>query len=169
MTCNISGRILTFILACTILMSCSIHNSDKMTETETHDIVKNVKDIFDKMTEYSEGAQSDLFLSHYDNSPTFLHFSGDGKMRNYEEFKKACTEYYKGLKEQKIMTIREKIHVVDTNLAVLGWTGDIVAQLKSGDIMKMNNYSISSVFKKIDNKWKVIHSHESSLPAEIIK
>lgn len=32
-----------------------------MTETETHDIEKNVKAIFDKMTEYSEGAQLDLF------------------------------------------------------------------------------------------------------------
>jgi len=67
------------------------------------------------------------------------------------------------------MTIQEKIHVIDTNLVVLGWTGNIVAQFKSGDIMKMNNYSITSVFKKIDNKWKVIHSHESALPPEIIK
>ncbi len=140
-----------------------------MTEAETHDRIKNVKGIFDKITEYSEGAQLELFLSCYNNSPTFLHFSCDGKMRNYEEFKKICTEYYITLKEQKVMTIQEKIHVIDTNLVVLGWTGNIVAQFKSGDIMKMNNYSITSVFKKIDNKWKVIHSHESSLPAEIIK
>jgi len=140
-----------------------------MTEAETHDIEKGVKDIFDKMTEYSEGAQSDLFLSYYDNSPTFLHFSGDGKMRNYEEFKKVCTEYYNSLKEQKIITIQEKINVIETNLVVLGWTGNIIAQFKSGDTMKMNDYSITSLFKKIDNKWKVIHSHGSSLPPEIIK
>jgi ketosteroid isomerase-like protein len=140
-----------------------------MTEAELHDIVKNVKGIFDKMSEYSERAQSDLFLSCYDNSPTFLHFSSDGKMRNYEEFKKICTEYYTTLKEQKIITTQEKIHMIDTNLVVLGWTGNIVAQFKNGDIMKMNNYSITSVFKKVDNKWKVIHSHESALPPEIIK
>ena len=169
MTSNISGRALTFILTSTILTSCLNHNFDKMTEAETHDIVKNAKGIFHKITEYSERAQLDLFLSCYDNSPTFLHFSSDGKMRNYEEFKKICTEYYNALKEQKIMTIQEKIHVIDTNLVVLGWTGNIVAQFKSGNIMKMNNYSITSVFKKIDNKWKVIHSHESALPSEIIK
>jgi ketosteroid isomerase-like protein len=143
--------------------------SSMLTEAETHDIVRNVKGIFDKMTEYSERAQSDLFLNCYNNSPTFLHFSSDGKLRNYEEFKKICTEYYNALKEQKVMTIQEKIHVIDENLVVLGWTGNIVAQFKSGDIMKMNNYSITSVLKKIDNKWKVIHSHESSLPPEIIK
>jgi chromosome condensin MukBEF complex kleisin-like MukF subunit len=169
MTFNISGRTLTFILASSILKSCSNRSSDKMTEAELHDIVKNVKGIFDKMSEYSERAQSDLFLSCYDNSPTFLHFSSDGKMRNYEEFKKICTEYYTTLKEQKIITTQEKIHMIDTNLVVLGWTGNIVAQFKNGDIMKMNNYSITSVFKKVDNKWKVIHSHESALPPEIIK
>ena len=140
-----------------------------MTETETHDIEKNVKSVFDKITEYSEGAQLDLFLGCYDNSPTFLHFSSDGKMRNYEEFKKICAGYYNALKEQKIVTIREKIHVVDTNLAILGWSGNIVAQFKNGDIMKMGNYSITSLFKKIDNKWKIIHSHESALAPEIIK
>jgi hypothetical protein len=140
-----------------------------MTEAESAHIVKDVKDIFDKMTEYSERAQLDLFLSCYDNSPTFLHFSSDGEMRNYEELKKICSEYYNSLKEQKIITIQKKIHVIDTNLVVLGWTGNIVAQFKRGDVMKMNNYSITSVFKKIDNEWKVIHTHESSLPPEIIK
>ncbi len=151
------------------ILSCLNHNFDKMTEAEIHDIVKNVKGISDKITEYSEGAQLDLFLSCYDNSSTFLHFSSDGKMRNYEEFKKICTEYYNTLKEQKVMTIQEKFHVIDTNLVVLGWTGNIIAQFKNGDTMKMNNYSITNVFKKIDNKWKIIHSHESALPSEIIK
>ena len=169
MTFNISGRTLTFILTSSMLISCSNHNPDKMTEEKTHNIEKNVKDIFDKLTEYSERAQLDLFLSCYDNSPTFLHFSSDGKMRNYEEFKKICTEYYNALKDQKIRTIQEKIHVIDTNIVVLGWTGNIVAHLKNGDTMKMKNYSITSVFKKIDNNWKVIHSHESALPPEIIK
>jgi ketosteroid isomerase-like protein len=35
--------------------------------------------------------------------------------------------------------------------------------------MKMNNYSITSIFRKIDNNWKIIHAHESALPPEIIK
>jgi len=111
-----------------------------MTEAETHDIIKDVKGIFEKMTEYSEAAHLDLFLGCYDNSPTFFHFSSDGKMRNYEEFKKISAEYYNTLEEQKLMTIEEKIHVIDANLVVLGWTGNIVAQFKSKDIMKMNNY-----------------------------
>ena len=140
-----------------------------MTEAESDHIIKDVKSIFSRITEYTERAQSDSLLSCYDNSPTFLAFSGDGKMRNYEEFKKVCTEYYDSLKEQKVMTIKEKYHVIDINLVILGWTGNIIAQFKNGDTMKMNNYSVTFIFEKIDSKWKVIHSHESALPPEIIK
>ena len=140
-----------------------------MTEAENQDIAKKVKGIFEKLTAYSEKAQLDLFLSGYENSPDFLHISSDGKMRNYEELKKICTEYYSSLKEQKIVTIQEKVHVIDTNFVLIGWTGNIVAEFRNGDIMKMNNYSITSMFKKIENKWKIIHSHESSLSPEIIK
>ena len=140
-----------------------------MTETESNQIIKEVKNVIDKITEYSEKAQLDSLLNCYADSPDFLHFSSDGKMRNYEEFKKICTEYYNSLKEQKVITIQEKFHVLDTNLVISGWTGNIIAQFKNGDTMKMDNYSITMVFKRIDGRWKVIHSNESALPPEIIK
>ena len=140
-----------------------------MTEVESDHIIKEVKAVFDELSRYSEKAQLNLFLSCYDNSPAFLHFSGDGKMRNYEEFKKSCGEYYTTLKQQKLSTITEKLNVIDTNLVIAGWTGNITAQFKNGDIMIMNDYSITNVFKKINDKWKIIHSHESSLPPEIQK
>ena len=140
-----------------------------MTEAESKQIIKEVKGIFDKIFEYSQSAQLDSFLICYDNSPTFLHISSDGKMRNYEEFKNISAEYYKSLQEQKISTTQETFQILNADFVILAWTGNIIAQFKNGNTMKMNNYSITSVFQKIDNKWKVIHSHESSLPPEIIK
>jgi ketosteroid isomerase-like protein len=140
-----------------------------MTETESDNIIKNVKDSYTKITEYSKNAQLDSFLGCYDNSPNFLSIGADGKMSNYEEFKKACTEYYNSLKEQSIITTQEKFHVLDKNLVIVGWTGNIIANLKNGDTVKMNNYSITSLFKMVEGKWKVIHDHESALPPEIIK
>lgn len=136
---------------------------------DTEQIMNDVKKTFDSLLHYSEEAQLELFLSGYDNSSAFMHFSSDGRMRNYGEFKTICGEYYDALSSQKILTIHERIHVIDTNLAVLGWTGNIVAQFKNGDVMKMENYAITSVFKKINDDWKIIHAHESAVPPEIIK
>jgi hypothetical protein len=140
-----------------------------MTAEESENTIKEVKTVFDEIAKYSEEAQLDPFLSCYNNSPAFLHFSGDGRMRNYEEFKNICSEYYTSLKQQKLFTITEKFRVVDTDIVITGWTGNIIAQFKNGDTMIMNNYSVTNVFKTIDGKWKIIHSHESSLPPEINK
>lgn len=140
-----------------------------MTEARSDQIIKEVQNIVNEMAKYSEEAQSDHFLSFYDKSPTFLHFSGDGKMRDYEEFKEICSEYYISINQQKLSTIAEKFNVVDTNLVIVGWTGNIIAHFKNGDTMIMNDYAVTNVFKRMDGIWRIVHSHESSLPPEIIK
>src|SRR5215831_13952698 len=106
-----------------------------MTDAESNHVIKEVKSLSDRITKYSEEAQLDLLLSCYDDSRAFLAFSSDGHMRNYAEFKKICSEYYNALKEQKVITLKEKFHVVDTNLAILGWTGNIIARFKNGEMM----------------------------------
>ena len=140
-----------------------------MNGSESAYIIKEVNTVFDELFKYSEEAQLNPFLVCYDNSLAFLHFSSDGKMRNYEEFRKVCGEYYTTLKRQKLSTITKKFSVIDTELVIVGWTGNIIAEFKNGDTMIMKDYSITNVFKKIDDKWKIIHSHESSLPPEIQK
>ena len=162
-------RLLLFVCLISVLLSCSNQNADKMNEPESDQIIKELKTTSSELTKYSETAQLDSFLNYYDNSPSFLHFSSDGKMRNFEEFKKICAEYYSILNEQKISTTRKEFNVVDSNLVISAWTGNIVAHFKNGDTMIMNNYSISNLFKKINGKWKIIHSHESALPPDIIK
>jgi hypothetical protein len=121
------------------------------------------------MTKYAEQAKTDSFLKYYNNSDELLHFSSDGRMRNYPEFKKICSEYYTSLEQQVISTTLKKLTIINENLVISGWTGNIKAQFKSRNIMIMNNYSVTNVFRKIDNEWKIIHSHESALPPEIFK
>jgi len=140
-----------------------------MQDVDTNQIAKQVKLVADSLIRYSEEAQLDLFLKGYDDSPSFSHFSSDGKRRNYEELKNICTEYYTALKEQKISTLMERINVIDEDLVIIGWNGNILAQLKNGDSIIMNNYAITNVFKKVGGQWKIIHSHESSLPPVITK
>ena len=125
--------------------------------------------MFEALTHYTETAQLDSFLQCYAENPEFIAISADGNMRNFQDFKKICKDYYDSLKEQKVTTTREIFHVLEDNLVILGWTGNINAFFKNGDVMKMEHYSITFLFKKLNGKWKVIHSHESALPPDIIK
>ena len=52
---------------------------------------------------------------------------------------------------------------------VFCWSGDIDAYFKNGDTMKMQNYTATYLCRKIGGEWKIIHSHDSALPAQIIK
>jgi len=140
-----------------------------MRDTKTDTVIKEIKEIYGEITGHSENARVDAFLSFYDDSPSFLSISSEGKMSNYEEFKEACHEYYGALKEQTVTTIAQKFQVIDSTLVIVGWTGNIIARFLNGDIMNMRNYSITSVFRKMDGNWKIIHDHESALPPEIIK
>ena len=169
MTSAIADRTLVFILTSAVLWSCSNQNPHTMTEAESNLIIKGVKTTTNKILEYTQNAQVDSFLGYYDHGPAFLAFSGDGKMRNYEEFKKLTTDYYTSVEKQDVTTIREKFNAMDVNLVIFGWTGNIMAHFKNGATMKMNGYSVTMVLKKIGSQWKVIHSHESSPPPEIMK
>lgn len=140
-----------------------------MTTTESDNIIKEVRRVYHKITEHSEKAQLDSFLSYYDDSPHFLSFSADGRMSDAKAFRELCGEYYGSLKAQKVITISEQYRVMDETLVIVGWTGNITATLNNGNIIKMKNYSITSVFNKIEGRWKIIHDHESALPPEITK
>lgn len=152
-----------------IFFSCSHQPLQNMNQGKRDQIVNEVKTMLENLTHFSETAQTDSFLSYYENYPDFIHIAGDGKMRDYAGFKKICTDYYDKLEEQKISVVDKKIHVLDTNLIISGWTVNILAHFKNGDIMRMDNYSITYLIKKIGEQWKIIHTHESSLPPELIR
>ncbi len=137
--------------------------------TDQDRILNEVKLFARNLTLCSETAQLDLFLGCYADIPEFLAVSGDGMTRNYNEFKKIGRDYYGTLKEQKLTTVSEKYQILAENNVLYCWSGNIDAHFKNGDTWKMKNYTVTYVFKKINGAWKIIHSHESSLPPEIIR
>jgi ketosteroid isomerase-like protein len=132
-------------------------------------IVSELKPFFAGLTSYSETARLDSFLACYADNPNFVAVSGDGIVRDYEGFKKISKEYYDSLKEQTIVTTHEQFQVLDEITCILAWSGNIDALFKNGDKMIMEHYSVTFVFRKMDGVWKIIHSHESALPPQIIK
>jgi len=136
---------------------------------DKNQVLKEVKPLFADINRYSETAEADLFLQCYAETQDFIAISGDGIIRNYTEFKKICKEYYGSLSKQKITTTHEIYHVLDDNTVVLSWSGHIEAFFKNGDFMKMENYAVTFLFNKKAGQWKVIHTHESTLPPEILK
>jgi ketosteroid isomerase-like protein len=136
----------------------------------THDkIVDEIKIAYDRLTGHSAQADVGQFLRYYQDCPEFTHVSGEGRMSSHAEFERLCSAYYNALERQSIDTLQQRIDVLDAHIAVVAWTGNIRAALKNGDVILMTNYSVTSVFRKIDNAWKIIHAHESCPPPCVVK
>jgi uncharacterized protein (TIGR02246 family) len=138
-----------------------------MPQDLNNQIITEVKKVSDKFVKSSEIADLESLLSCYEDSAIFLHISSDGMRRKYDEFRSICAEYYHNLETQKVMTTEEEFLVIEPNLVILSWTGNIIARFKNGTTMTMNNYSVTDVFKKKEGKWRIIYAHESALPPEI--
>jgi hypothetical protein len=162
-----TNKLFFCILAIALLGSCIHETQQKMTDLDTKEIIQEVKKASDAITHYAAKADLDSLLACYADIPDFLAISSDGTMRKFPEFKALCTSFYKAANGQELTTIQERFHVVDKNLVILTWTGNINALFKNGEVWSMKNYTVTTVFQKIDNKWKVIHAHESSLPPEV--
>ncbi|HVB04540.1 MAG TPA: nuclear transport factor 2 family protein [Chitinophagaceae bacterium] len=132
-------------------------------------ILKEVKPLAEGLIHYSETAQVDLFLNCYAETPDFHAISADGMIRDYKEFKKICIDYYGSLKEQKFTTSHKIFHVLGDSTVVLCWSGNIDAYFKNGGVWKMKQYTVTFLYIKIGGQWKIIHSHESALPPQVIK
>jgi SnoaL-like domain len=139
-----------------------------MLQKDKDRITDEVRPWLEKLILYSETAQWESFLSCYAQTPEFLAVSADGIIRNFGDFRTLCKEYYQSVKEQKATTIRESFHILDERTVILSWSGDIDAFFKTGEIMKMRNYTVTFLYQKIEEGWKVVHSHESTLPPQIV-
>jgi len=131
-------------------------------------IIDEVKKAVDAIKQYTAHPQLDALLQCYSDSKEFLAFSSDGKVRNHDEFTRICKEYYETVLNQQIQTRMEFFNVLAPDLVIYSWSGDIDALFLNGNIIKLKNYGITFVFQKSMNEWKIVHSHESSLPPQVI-
>ena len=140
-----------------------------MEEFDEIKIAREVRKIYDLMTNLSEKADVDSLLKLYNDNPKFVAFGSDGIKRNFEEFRIVCNDYYKTLKKQKFETIDEDFFVLSNDIVISSWYGDIHASFQSGASIDMVKCGVTNVFKKIEGEWRVIHCHESALLPKYLK
>ncbi|HMH32350.1 MAG TPA: nuclear transport factor 2 family protein [Puia sp.] len=169
MSMALTNKLFCSSLAIALLGSCIRETKQKTAGLDSNEIIEEVKKASHAITHYAAKADFDSLLACYADIPDFLAISNDGVARKFPEYKAICKSFYSAANGQELTTIQERFHVVDKNLVILTWTGNINALFKNGETWIMKNYTVTSVFQKIGDKWKVIHVHESSLPPEVKK
>ncbi|TXD51489.1 MULTISPECIES: hypothetical protein [unclassified Polaribacter] len=135
--------------------------------TELSSIEKETakKEISARINEIVEGAKQlniEMAMNPYLDSKDFLIINADGSSLDYSGMKEMNSESFKQMNVLKFTTINEKFRFLTKNKVLLTWFGKNELELKSGEKMKIESYTGTMLFEKINNEWSIVYAHESA-------
>ena len=136
--------------------------------TERKNIENELHLAIDKLISGCETLNMDLAFEIFHDSPDFMMMGTGGNICDYQTYLNDNCTYLAGCENFKLKTFNRKIHILDRTTAVYSWAYGVEAKQKTGELDIINNAGASFFFKKMENKWKVVYYHESSVPMKRI-
>jgi hypothetical protein len=147
-----------FLFACAMQGTAQISPKDQ--ETAKKEIGAVVNTIFQDLEKMDVEA---LFRS-YSDAYGFILVTTEGFLADYQGAKFGNGEWFKSLSSLKVTTLREEFRFLPGDIVLCTWQGNFAITLKTGVPLMIDKFGITFVFSKIDNNWKAIYQHSSSLP-----
>ena len=154
-------------LALFLLFGCGRQEPAQMTPQEQDVAKKEISEVLNQQLQSASKLDAEALLQSYSNSPDFILLTAVGSMVDYQGAKNGTAEMYKSLTSLKFTTIKNEFRFLPGNVVICAWLGKCDVTFKTEERAMIDSYAITFVFKKLDNSWKIIYSHESaSSPAE---
>jgi uncharacterized protein (TIGR02246 family) len=151
-------------LALSMFFGCGRQEPAQMTPQEQDVAKKEINEVVSQLIQAASKLDAEALLQSYSNSPDFILLTTTGSMVDYEGTKNSTAEVYKSLTALTFTTIKNEFRFLTGNIVVCAWLGKCDATFKTGEQATIDSYAITFVFKKLDNRWKIIYSHESASP-----
>jgi len=134
-----------------------------MTPQEQEIAKKDLKEIMNFILRAEERLDIEAYFYPLLDSPDFIYIGPDGSRLNYRGYHKKLAEEAVSILNEKFTTTKEEFIFLPENHAIYLWLGKSEFTLKSGLLCKYDQHACTSVFKKIENQWKIFYIHESSV------
>ena len=151
-------------LALFMLSGCGRQEPAQMTLQEQDLAKKEINEVLNQQLQAASTLDAEALMQSYSNSPDFVLLSSNGSMADYQETKNGTAEMYKSLTALKFTTIKNEFRFLPGNVVICAWLGKCDVTFKTDERATIDSYAITFVFKKLDNSWKIIYSHESASP-----
>ena len=135
-----------------------------MTPQEQDVAKKEINEVLNQQLESASKLDAEALMQSYSNSPDFILLTTTGSMADYQGTKIGTAEIYKSLTALKFTTIKNEFRFLPGNIVICAWLGTCDITFKTTERATIDSYAITFVFKKLDNHWKIIYSHESASP-----
>ena len=147
-----------FTLIILLIVSCETINRDLINDQDKEKIKSEIQTVFEQMIQSSEAGNFEF--RPFVNSPGFISIV-NGKISNYKEFIKSNTDFFDLVDNQIFDETNMLYTFIDKETVILTYGATIIANFKDGHLGRYDPLAWTVVFRKMDDSWKVIYSHES--------
>jgi hypothetical protein len=152
---------LIFLVMLIVCISCGTNNKP-VSDAQKEKIIGEVKEVVNTMFKGCEEANFDMAITPFLDSPDFAYQAG-GRIFTYREFADTAKFYFGKLLSQKRTLVDEKYVVIDNSNVAYESDSKWEVNYKDGHSTLKDPWSWQVIFKKIDNKWRVINLVEFGL------
>lgn len=150
---------LIFLVLLIVCFSCGTNNKP-VSDAQKEKIKGEVKEVVNTFIKGCEDANSDMVLGTFLDSPDFV-YTYNGNSFSYKQIGDVMKPSLSTLINQKGTIIDEKYAVLDNATVLYTNNSNWLMNFKDGHSILQNPWIVQLLFKKIDNKWKVISAAES--------
>ncbi|HEY5123630.1 MAG TPA: hypothetical protein VIK14_07835 [Ignavibacteria bacterium] len=156
---------LIFLLMLISCISCGTNNKP-VSDAQKEKIKGEVKEVVNTIFKGAEEANADMIIGSYLDSPDFV-FTYNGNSLSYKQCADMAKSAFGTLKNQKITVVDEKYAVLDNSTVMVTVNNKCLMNYKDGHSVLQDPWISQMLFKKIDNKWKVISGAESGIEQSV--
>ena len=153
---------LVLLMAC---YSCGTNNKP-VSDAQKEKIKGEVKEVVNTIFKGAEEANADMIIGSYLDSPDFV-FTYNGNSFSYKQCADMAKSVFGTLKNQEITVVDEKYAVLDNSTVMVTVNNKCLMNYKDGHSVLQDPWISQMLFKKIDNKWKVISGAESGIEQSV--
>jgi hypothetical protein len=152
---------LIFILIFFFPLLVSDIYSEELTEAEKTNIIGEINTLFENSIKAGEILDIKGIKENVDDTLRSGFIDNGIYFSSFEDVMNMFRNRINGLDSQKMIIGDKRITILSSNIVLLTASGNNEAKLSDGRVIKVK-FAWSFVYTKINNEWKIIHSHMSN-------
>jgi hypothetical protein len=157
---KISSQFFILIFFLPFLVS-NIYAEEELTKEEKAKIINEINTLFENSIKAGEILDIKGITENVDDTLKSGFIDNGIYFSSFEDVMSMFKNRINGLASQKMLIEDKRITILSSNIVLLTTSGNNEAKLSDGRIIKVK-FAWSFVYTKINNEWKIIHTHMSN-------
>ena len=150
-----------------IILSCGHKTGSSLTENEKEIIKSELQSRMNQIIQSNEMGNFKKSIEPYLDYPEFIIIS-NGQISDYNNFIITNEQYFEALKFQKFSESTFTYTFLNSENVIITWGCTALVQMRNEQEIKINPYTATFIFKKVNDLWKVIYAHGSGVYVPIV-